>query len=42
MSWKKLLSLFMVLIPAIIDLLDGDDEKKALESILDLFNLNSF
>ena len=28
MSWKKLLSLLMVLIPAIIDLLDGEDEKK--------------
>lgn len=31
MSWKKLLSLLMVLIPAIIDLLDGEDEKKEIK-----------
>jgi hypothetical protein len=27
MTWKKLLSLLLVIIPAIIDLLDGDEKK---------------
>lgn len=29
MTWKKLLSLLLVIIPAIIDLLDGDEKKSA-------------
>lgn len=28
MNWKKLLSFIMSVLPLIIDLLDGDDEKK--------------
>lgn len=29
MNWKKLLSFIMSVLPLIIDLLDGDDEKKS-------------
>lgn len=28
MNWKKLLSFIMSVLPLVIDLLDGDDEKK--------------